>query len=162
MDTLEVSDREECLLTLLVDDRCEFGVLVLYLLDDLFLDAFLLLHGRLHRLAILEGRVCLVEQLFELANLQGTRLFEGHSASAPTVVIEVAVVAEGLVVDAAVSRQRVLVLTHADFGLGDLRSGLWVSLGLLRRGSHWLCGWCCFNHTFYSLFVLLDSRFIII
>ena len=156
-------DREECLLALLVDDRCEFGVLVLYLLDDLFLDAFLLLHGRLHRLALLECRVRLIQQLFELANLQGTRLFEGHSAPAPTVVIEVAIVAEGLVVDATVGRQRVLVLTHADFGLGDLGSGLWVSLGLLRRGSHWLCGWCSFNHTFSSLFVLLDySRFIII
>ena len=77
---------------------------MLHFLDDLFLDAFLLLHSRLHGLAILKRCVRVVKQLFELANLEGTRLFESHSASTPTVVIEVAIVAESLIVDAAISR----------------------------------------------------------
>ena len=76
---------------------------MLYLLDDLFLNTFLLLYGRLHGLAILKRCIRLVKQLFKLANLKGSRLFEGHSASTATMVIEVAIVAESLVVNAAIS-----------------------------------------------------------
>ena len=69
-----MSNCKESLLTLLIDDCCKLGVLVLNLLDDFFLDAFLLLNGRLHSLTILIRCVCLIKQLFELANLDLTRL----------------------------------------------------------------------------------------
>ena len=74
LNTFEVSNCLESLLTLLVDDCCEFSVLMLYLLDDLFLDTFLLLYSRLHGLTFLKRCVRLVKQLFKLAYLDSTRL----------------------------------------------------------------------------------------
>ena len=96
---------QECLLTLLVDYGRELVVLVLYFLDNFLLDTLLLHDGVLHVRAGLEGRVGLIEQLLKLIDLESARLLQGHTATAPTVFLEIAVVAQGLVVDAAVRRQ---------------------------------------------------------
>ena len=98
MYTFEVLNRKKGLLTLLINDCCKFSVLVLNLLDDFFLDAFLLLNSRFHGLTILERCVRLVKQLFKQANLDCTRLLKGHSASVGTIMcFEVTIVAEGLI-----------------------------------------------------------------
>ena len=80
---------------------------MLDLLDDLFLDAFLLIHRVFHLRAIVEGLRRQVEQLLELADLVLAGLLESHASSAAAMVVEVAVVAEGLIVDPAVRRERV-------------------------------------------------------
>ena len=48
LDTLEVLDCEECLLSLLVNNGFELVVLMLHLLDDFLLNAFLLHHRVFH------------------------------------------------------------------------------------------------------------------
>ena len=142
LDALQVLDREEGLLALLVDDRGKLVVLVLDLLDDLFLDALLLHHRVLHARALLERLVRLVEQVLELTDLERARLLERHAAAAATVQVEVAVVAEGLVMDAAIRRQFVFVLAHADLGRhvgGQYLRGYAVGRGRRRSSFHHAC-----------------------
>ena len=71
---LQVLDRQKSLLSLLIDNCCELVVLVLDLLDNLFLDAFLLQDGVLHRGTLAKGLLCLVEQFVKLCDLQCARL----------------------------------------------------------------------------------------
>lgn len=92
---------------------------MLDLLDDLLLNTLLFLHGVLHGGALLEGIVGLAEQLLELADLERAGLLEGHSAAAATMQVEVAIVAKGLVVVAAVGLQGVLVGAHPNLRLGS-------------------------------------------
>ena len=68
-------DCQEGFFALFIDDSRELGILVLYFLDDFFLDTFLLLHSILHRGALLECRPCLSEKLLKHANLISTSLF---------------------------------------------------------------------------------------
>ena len=61
-------------------------------------------------------------------------MLEGHTATAATMQVEVAIVAESLIVDATVGGQGVLVLAHPNLGLRHL-DGLSDRLalrGLLR------------------------------
>ena len=138
-------DSQEGLFSLFINDSGELGILVLYFLDDFFLDSFLLLYSILHGRALLEGSLCLIKQLLKHTNLVSASLFECHSTTAPSVVIEVAIVAEGLIADATVGRQDRLVtaITHSDFSLGHLESVLdWLRRYFCTR----LCSGCCFNH----------------
>lgn len=68
-------DSQESLFSLFIDNSRELGILVLYFLDDFFLDTFLLLYSILHRGALLEGSLCLSEQLLKHANLILASLF---------------------------------------------------------------------------------------
>ncbi len=105
LNALQMLDSEESLLTLLVNNGGKLVVLVLDLLDDFLFDALLFKNSVFHGRALAKGFVGLVEELLELVYLQGGGLLEGHSATAASVQVEVAIVAEGLVVDAAVRRQ---------------------------------------------------------
>ena len=78
---------------------------MLHLLDNFLFDALLLHHCVLHTRASLEGAACLVEKLLKLRDLERTGLLEGHTATAATVIVEVTIVAKGLVVNTAVSLQ---------------------------------------------------------
>ena len=121
-------DSEEGLLTLLINDSSQLVILLLDLLDNLVLYTLLLQHIVLHCGALLEGRSALVQKLFELADLKSTGLLEGHTTTAATMIIEIAVIAESDVMDAAVSGKQVLMLAHADLGLRRLwlcRRHLW-------------------------------------
>ena len=102
LNALQVLDRQKSLLSLLIDNRCELVVLVLDLLDNLFLDAFLLQDSVLHRGTLSKGLLCLVEQFVKLIDLQCARLLQCHAAATSTVLVEVAIVAESLVTDATV------------------------------------------------------------
>ena len=95
-------DGEESLFTLFVDNGCQLGILLLNLLDDLFFNALLLEDLGLHGRALLVGALSGAQKFLELADLERAGLFERHSATAATVQVEVAVIAEGLVVDATV------------------------------------------------------------
>ena len=90
---------------MLIDDGRKLGVLLLHLLDDLFLDAFLLEDLSLHGGALLVGCFGRAQELLKLVDLECAGLFERHSATAASMQVEVAVIAEGLIVDAAVSLQ---------------------------------------------------------
>ena len=107
-------DSQESLLALLVNDCCQLGILLLHLLDNLLLDALLLKDLSLHGGALLVGCFSRAQKFLELVDLECAGLFERHSATAATVQVEVAVIAEGLVVDAAVSLEGVLVVAHAN------------------------------------------------
>lgn len=136
-------DRQEGLFALLVHDSRQLRVLLLHLFDDFFLDTLLFHHSVFHGGAFLEGCASLVEQVLKEVDLERARLSQGHAATAARVQVEVAIVAEGLVVDAAVGRQSVLMIAHADFrmGHGVRHMGLLLSVGGSSRG------WCCsFNH----------------
>lgn len=119
----------ESLFSLLVDNCSEPLILLRDLFYDLLFDTLLLHDRALHCRALLEGSLRLVEQLLEIADLQLGGLFEGHTAPAAAMQIEVTIVAQRLVVDLAVSCQIVLMLTHSNFGLrGGRRHGLrWVT-----------------------------------
>ena len=138
-------DSEEGLFSLFIDNSRELRILMLYFLDHLFLDAFLLLHSILHRGALLEGGSSLTEQLLKHAYLERARLFECHAATTPAMQIEVAVIAEGLIVDATVGRQVCFIITvaHSNFSLGHLEGVLCRLWRLLSTG---LCSGCCFYH----------------
>ena len=138
-------DSQEGLFSLFIDNGRELGILVLYFLDDFFLDTLLFLYSILHGGALLESSFCLTEQLLKHANLVSTSLFECHSTTAPSVIVEVTIVAEGFIADATVGRQGCLVITitHSDFSLGHLESVLdWLRRHLCTG----LCSGCCFNH----------------
>ena len=96
-------NRLESLFSLLVDNRSEPLVLLRDLLDHLLFDALLLHDRALHCRALLEGSLRLVEQLLKIADLQLGSLLEGHTAPAAAMIIEVTIIAQGLVVDLAVS-----------------------------------------------------------
>ena len=61
LDAIQVLDRLESLFSLLVDNRSEPLILLRDLLDDLLFDALLLHDRALHRRALLEGSLRLVE-----------------------------------------------------------------------------------------------------
>ena len=82
---LKVLNREECLLSLLVHDGLELIVLMLDLLHNLLFDSLLLHHDGFHGGTGGEGSVSLIEQLFELADLESAGLLEGHTATAAAV-----------------------------------------------------------------------------
>ena len=86
-------DSQESLFSLFIDNSRELGILVLYFLDDFFLDTFLFLYSILHGGALFEGGSCLTEQLLKHTNLKSPGLFECHSAPAPAMQVEVAIVA---------------------------------------------------------------------
>ena len=138
-------DSEEGLFSLFIDNSRELRILVLYFLDHLFLDTFLLLHSILHRGALLEGCLSLIEQLLKHANLKSAGLFECHSATTPAMQVEVAIITEGLIVDATVGRQVCFFITvaHSNFSLGNLEG---VKCWLRRLLSTGLCSGCCFYH----------------
>ena len=152
LDALQVLDRQESLLSLLIDDRCELVILVLHLLDDLFFDAFLLENCVLHCGTLAKGFLCLIKQLVKLVDLQGAGLFQCHATSASTVLVEVAIVAECLIAHATIRGQLRLILTlaHADLSLGHqrLRCGLLRGRGLRHSIAH--CCRVCFHHFFVS------------
>ena len=114
LNTLQVLDRLERLLSLLIDDGGESVILLGDLLDDLFLDTLLLHNRALHRSAFREGALSRTEKLLKLADLELTGLSKGHTATTATVQIEVAIVAQGLIVNLAVSGEGVLVFAHAN------------------------------------------------
>ena len=138
-------DSQEGLFSLFIDNSRELGILVLYFLYDFFLDTFLLLYSILHGGTLFEGGPCLTEQLLKHANLKSAGLFECHSATAPAMQVEVAIVAEGLIMDATVGRQGGLIITVTDSYLS-----LWhlegVLYGLRRLLCTGLCSGCCFDH----------------
>ena len=129
LDTIQVLDCLESMLTLLVNNSIEPLVLLRHLLDDLLFDTLLLHDGALHGRALFEGSLRLVEQLLKVTDLQLGGLLEGHTAPAAAMIIEVTIVAECLVVDLAVRGQIVLVLAHSNLGLrGGRRHGLgWIA-----------------------------------
>ena len=96
-------DCQEGLFSLLVNDRSESIILLLDLLHNFLLDALLLQYRRLHHRALRQRCVSLSQKLLELSDLIGTRLLQGHTTATATMIIEVAVIAERLVVDSAVS-----------------------------------------------------------
>ena len=87
-------------------------VLLFDFLDDFLLDALLLAHSGLHLRALLESSLCVTEQLLKLIYLKLTGLTECHTAATPTMQIEIAVIAERLVMDLAIGCQAVFVLAH--------------------------------------------------
>ena len=139
-------DSQEGLLSLFIDYSSELGILVLYFLDDLFLNALLFLYSILHGRALLEGSLCLTEQLLKHTNLISTSLFECHSATTPSMEVEIAIVAEGFIADATIGRQDGLVITvtHSYFGFRHLESILDRLRRLLCTG---LGSGLCFNHS---------------
>ena len=145
LNTLKVLDSLEGLFSLFIDNSCELGILVLYFLDNFFLNTLLFLYSILHGGALLKGSLCLTKQLLKHANLILTSLFECHTATTPTMVVEVAIVAKGFITDATVGRQDgfVITITHSDFSLWDLKSFLNRLRRLLCAG---LCS--CFDHSF--------------
>ena len=149
LDTFQVLDCQESLFALLVDDGGQLVILMLNLLDDLLFNALLLHDSVLHGATLLECGLGLVEQLLELADLEGTCLLEGHTATAAAMIVEVAVIAKGLVVDATVSGKSIIVLTHSNLRLWDawLSGGLLLCRLLLSLGRSLVrCGGCGFHH----------------
>ena len=126
-NALQVFNCQFGLLSLLVDNLRQLVVLLLDFLDDFFLNALLLTDSGLHLRALLEGSLCMTEQLLELIYLKLTGLTECHTAATSTVQIEIAVIAESLVMDLTVGCQAVFVLAH-----GDLCLGVWLCHGLRR------------------------------
>ena len=143
------------MLALLVDYGGEFVVLVLDLLDDFLLDTLLLKHSVLHRGALIQCLVSLAEQLLELVDLERAGLLECHAATAATMQVEVAIVAEGLVVDATVSGQDGLIIARTDANLSFRCLRLSWSLILWSRGLchaivHRSGTRICFHHVLIS------------
>lgn len=95
-------DCHESFLSLLINDRCEPVVLLLYFLDNLLFDAFLLRHRVFHIGAVCESFIGLLEEFLKLINLVRARLLKCHTATTSTMIVEVAIVTEGLIMDPAV------------------------------------------------------------
>ena len=110
-------NRQERLLSLLINDRCEPIVLLLHLLDDFLFNSLLLKNSGLHFRALAESKIGLAEKLLKLTDLVHARLLQGHASAALNMIIEVAVIAESHVTDTAVGRQGVLVLAHGNLRL---------------------------------------------
>lgn len=58
-----------------------------------------------------------MEKFLKEADLLSASLFEGHTTAATDVLIEIAVIAQGLVMDAAVGGQLIAMLTLAYLSL---------------------------------------------
>ena len=145
LNTLQILDCVESLLSLLIYDFLKCFVLVVYLLDNLLLDAHLLLDGVLHIRARCILVICLLEHIFKLINLLGSSLLQSLTSSAGGMIIEVAIIAESLVVITTVSGELIFVLTHAN-------NPLWLLLWLVRG-----CFFDCFNHFTFNFHTLINQ-----
>lgn len=110
---IEVLDRGESLLSLLIHDLLQQRVLLLHLLNDFLLNWTQTFHVEFHLRARFERGLGRFKHQLKLVDLIQSCLFEGHAAAAPHMILEIAIVAQGNVMDFAIGQQLVFVLTHA-------------------------------------------------